>query len=110
MRRLWLVFMLSSLLPGASMHGAGPLVSPWDGNPITPSQVAYQCPEPAHLPVDFATDGFYALNDPTHSIIDPVRQKEYQRTSGPVKHEGDVVVAAADAFRTTGSGPGEPPA
>lgn len=103
MRRLWLVFTLSSLLPGALMHAAGPLVSPWDAHPITHSQVAYQCPEPAHLPVDFATDGFYALNDPTHSIIDPVRQKEYERTSGPVKHEGDVVVAAADAFRTTGS-------
>jgi poly(beta-D-mannuronate) lyase len=97
------VLTLSSLLPVASMHGAGRLVSPWDAHPITPSQVAYECPEPAHLPADFVTDGFYALNDPTHSIIDPVRQKEYERTSGPVKHEGDVVVAAADAFRTTGS-------
>ncbi|MDP9049394.1 MAG: alginate lyase family protein [Acidobacteriota bacterium] len=85
------------------MRAAGPLVSPWDADPVTLSRVPYQCPQPAHLPVDFVTDGFYALNDPTHSIIDPVRQKEYDRTSGPVKHEGDVVVASADAFRTTGS-------
>jgi poly(beta-D-mannuronate) lyase len=49
------------------------------------------------------TDGFYALNDPTHSIIDPVRQREYNRTSGPVKQEGNAIVAAADAFRSTGS-------
>jgi poly(beta-D-mannuronate) lyase len=53
--------------------------------------------------VDFVTDGFYADNDPTHSIIDPVKQKAYQLSSGPVKHEGEVVVAAADAFRRTGS-------
>jgi poly(beta-D-mannuronate) lyase len=53
--------------------------------------------------VDFVTDGFYADNDPTHSIIDPVKQKAYQLSSGPVKHEGEVVVAAADAFRSTGS-------
>jgi poly(beta-D-mannuronate) lyase len=85
------------------MRAAGPLASPWDAHPISPSHAIYQCPEPTHLPVDFVTDGFYALNDPTHSIIDPVRQKEYERTSGPVKHEGDVVVAAADAYRATGS-------
>jgi poly(beta-D-mannuronate) lyase len=53
--------------------------------------------------VNFVTDGFYADNDPTHSIIDPVKQKAYDESSGPVKREGNVVVAAADAFRTTGS-------
>jgi poly(beta-D-mannuronate) lyase len=38
----------------------------------------YSCPAPARLPVDFVTDGFYADNDPTHSIIDPVKQKAYE--------------------------------
>lgn len=82
---------------------AAPLRSPWDGHPVKTTSAPYTCPVPAHLPVDFVTNGFYADNDPTHSIIDPVKQKAYQETSGPVKHEGNVIVAAADAFRTTGS-------
>jgi poly(beta-D-mannuronate) lyase len=65
--------------------------------------VPYACSPIPKLPENFVTDGFYALNDPTHSIIDPVRQREYNRTSGPVKQEGNTIVAAADAFRSTGS-------
>ncbi|HEX3570647.1 MAG TPA: alginate lyase family protein [Acidobacteriaceae bacterium] len=95
---LWLWF-----VPALVLHAAGPLVSPWDSHSVTPTNAPYDCPEPAHLPVNFVTDGFYAKNDPTHSIIDPVLQKEYDRTSGPVKNEGNVVVAAADNFRRTGS-------
>jgi poly(beta-D-mannuronate) lyase len=49
------------------------------------------------------TEGVFADNDPTHSIIDPVKQKAYNESSGPVKREGDLLVAAADAFRQTGS-------
>jgi poly(beta-D-mannuronate) lyase len=90
-------------LSAVPLHGAGRLISPWDAHPVNTTKAPYECPEPAHLPIDFVTDGFYALNDPTHSIIDPVRQKEYERTAGPVKQEGNVVVAAADAFRRTGS-------
>jgi poly(beta-D-mannuronate) lyase len=80
-----------------------PLVSPWHAQPITETKTPYSCPAPAHLPVDFVTDGFYADNDPTHSVIDPVKEKAYELSSGPVKHEGDVVVTAADEFRRTGS-------
>jgi len=87
----------------ATYASAAPLVSPWDSHPIKPTRAPYTCPAVPHLPVDFVTDGFYADNDPTHSIIDPVKQKAYEQSSGPVKHEGDVVVAAADAFRKTGS-------
>jgi poly(beta-D-mannuronate) lyase len=57
------------------------------------------------LPVDFVTDGFYADGDPTHSIIDPVKAAAYAKTSGPVKRDGEAVVAAADAYRKTGSLP-----
>lgn len=102
MKRWWCVLSLL-FVPAFPMHAAGPLLSPWDSHPVTPTKAPYVCPEPARLPVDFVTDGFYAKNDPTHSIIDPVLQKEYDRTSGPVKNEGNVVVAAADDFRRTGS-------
>jgi poly(beta-D-mannuronate) lyase len=80
-----------------------PLRSPWDGLPVHPTHASYACPPIAHLPVDFVTDGFYADNDPTHSIVDPVKAKAYAESSGPVKQDGNEVVAAADAYRTTGS-------
>ena len=95
--------MVLSLTSSACTRAAVLLTSPWDAHPVKSSSLPYRCPEPVHLPVDFVTDGFYALNDPTHSIIDPAREKEYERTAGPVKNEGNVVVAAADAFRKTGS-------
>lgn len=82
---------------------AAPFASPWQAHPIKQTTVPYACPSVPELPENFVTDGFYALNDPTHSIIDPVRQREYNRTSGPVKQEGNAIVAAADAFRSTGS-------
>lgn len=102
MVKRWCVLSLF-LASAVPMYGTGSLVSPWDSHAVKLTKLSYNCPEPAHLPVDFSTDGFYAFNDPTGSIIDPVRQKEYERTSGPVKNEGNVVVAAADNFRRTGS-------
>jgi poly(beta-D-mannuronate) lyase len=54
-------------------------------------------------PVDLITEGFYADNDPTHSIVDPVKLRAYNESSGPVKQEGNIVVAAADEFRKSGS-------
>jgi poly(beta-D-mannuronate) lyase len=104
-----LKFQLRSILiltavQSASLLLAAPLHSPWDAHPVRATDAPYACPAPAHLPVNFVTNGFYADNDPTHSIIDPVKQKAYAETSGPVKHEGNVIVAAADAFRTSGSG------
>ena len=59
MKRWWCVLSLS-LVPALSMHAAGPLASPWDSHPVTATKAPYTCPEPAHLPVDFVTDGFYA--------------------------------------------------
>jgi poly(beta-D-mannuronate) lyase len=90
-------------LQSAPLLIAAPLSSPWDAHPVQATNAPYACPAPANLPVDFVTSGFYADNDPSHSIIDPVKQKAYNESSGPVKHEGDVVVAAADDFRKTGS-------
>lgn len=87
----------------AAVAQVAPLVSPWQTHPVVETKTSYSCPAPAHLPVNFVTGGFYADNDPTHSIIDPVKQKAYQVSFGPMKHEGEVVVVAADAFCSTGS-------
>lgn len=91
------------LLCGTAMASSFQLKSPWDGQAVKTTNAAYACPAVVTPPVDFVTDGFYAENDPTHSIVDPARMKAYTASSGPVKHEGDVVVAAADAFRKSGS-------
>ena len=50
---------------------------------------------------DLVTDGFYRLDDPTHSIIDPVRQEAYRKSSDGVKNVGLAIVKAADDYRTT---------
>lgn len=80
-----------------------PLRSPWDGKPVAMTSAPYTCPATPNIAPDLTTDGFYRLDDPTHSIIDPVRQAAYAKSSGPVKAAGQAVVAAADAYRTTGS-------
>lgn len=79
------------------------LRSPWDGRPVAANSTPYACPAVVHITPDLVTDGFYRLDDPTHSIIDPVRQEAYRRTSGRVKAVGMAIVAAADNYRTTGS-------
>jgi poly(beta-D-mannuronate) lyase len=82
---------------------AAPLRSPWDGKHVALTGVPYSCPAIAHLAPDLVTDGFYRLDDPTHSIIDPVRQEAYRKSSGGVKNVGLAIVAAADDYRNTGS-------
>jgi len=78
-----------------------PLRSPWDLQPVQLTDVAYGCPQPAHLSADLTTDGFYS--DSKSSIIDPVKWKAYAESSGPYKKLGNEVVAAADAYRSSGS-------
>ncbi len=79
------------------------LRSPWDGKSITKTDLAYPCPTLASIPPDLVTDGFYRLDDPTHSIIDPARQDAYNKSSGVVKAVGSAIVKAADEYRTSGS-------
>jgi poly(beta-D-mannuronate) lyase len=67
------------------------------------TESAYACPAMAHVAHDLVTDGFYRLDDPTHSIIDPVRQEAYRKSSDGVKAVGMQVVKAADDYRTSGS-------
>jgi poly(beta-D-mannuronate) lyase len=90
-------------VPAISATAQARLRSPWDGKPIAASDVPYSCPSLPHLAPDLVTDGFYRLDDPTHSIIDPVRQEAYNKSSGQVKAVGLAIVKAADDYRTSGS-------
>jgi poly(beta-D-mannuronate) lyase len=83
------------------IHAEQRLRSPWDMSIVKLTDASYDCPEPAHLSPDLTTDGFYS--DSKSSIIDPAKWKAYSESSGPYKKLGDQVVAAADAYRTTGS-------
>jgi poly(beta-D-mannuronate) lyase len=89
-----------ALLPLSAM-AAPPLRSPWDGKPVKLTDAAYNCPEVVHLPRDLTTDRFYS--DSKSSIIDPDKWKAYVASAGPVKQLGQVIVDAADAYRSTGS-------
>jgi len=80
-----------------------PLRSPWDGKPIAATDAPYPCPAISHIAPDLVTDSFYRLDDPTHSIVDPVRMEAYRKSSGEVKAAGMAVVKAADEYRTSGS-------
>lgn len=85
----------------AQQRSSTALRSPWDGHPVALTDAPYACPAPSHLSPDLTTDGFYA--DSKGSIVDPVKMKAYNESAGPYKELGNVTVAAADAYRTTGS-------
>ena len=78
-----------------------PLRSPWDMTKVKVTDAAYACPALIHLTPDLTTDSFYS--DSKGSIIDPVKWKAYEESSGPVKKLGQDAVDAADAFQATGS-------
>jgi poly(beta-D-mannuronate) lyase len=99
-------FCLTLLAATISICAGSPaqtLRSPWDGKPVTRTETAFACPVIAHIAPDLVTDGFYRLDDPTHSIIDPVRQEAYRKSSDGVKNVGMTIVKAADGYRSTGS-------
>src|ERR1700684_3799058 len=89
------------LLVSFAGRAQSPLRSPWDGRPVPTTDTPYTCPPIAHLSRDLTTDGFYS--DSKSSVIDPAKWKAYSESSGPYKNLGDRAVAAADAYRTTGS-------
>src|ERR1700733_228588 len=77
------------------------LRSPWDRKHVQITGASYDCPSPVHLSPDLTTDGFYS--DSKSSVIDPEKWKAYTESSGTYKELGNRVVAAADAFQSTGS-------
>jgi poly(beta-D-mannuronate) lyase len=94
---------LAAAVPAFAAAPTPPLRSPWDGKPVAITKAAYSCPAIAHIAADLVTDGFYRLDDPTHSIIDPVRQEAYRKSSDGVKAVGMAIVKASDDYRSTGS-------
>ena len=102
-RQIIFPILLAAAVPLFAAAPKQSLRSPWDGKPITATDAAYACPAVVHIAPDLVTDGFYRLDDPTHSIIDPVRQEAYRKSSEPVKNVGMAIVQAADDYRTTGS-------
>jgi poly(beta-D-mannuronate) lyase len=103
-RYTFLTILIAAVLPILAVAQGKTLRSPWDGKPVITTDASYACPVVAHIAPDLVTDGFYRLDDPTHSIIDPVRQGAYRKTSDGVKAVGLAVVNAADDYRITGSG------
>src|ERR1700723_1368646 len=77
------------------------LLSPWDLSQVQVTASPYHCPAPIHLSADLTTDGFYS--DSKSSVIDPAKWKAYSESSGPYKNLGQVIVDAADAWRSTGN-------
>ncbi|WP_254063504.1 alginate lyase family protein [Granulicella sp. S190] len=88
--------------PGCVASQITSLRSPWDGHPIKTVTGSYSCPAIPHIAPGLVTDGFYKLDDPTHSIIDPIRMEAYRRSSDAVKSAGLTIVRAADDYRTSG--------
>jgi poly(beta-D-mannuronate) lyase len=85
-----------------SVHAAT-LRSPWTEKPVTETKSPFPCLNLAPIPADLTMEGFYRLDDPTHSQIDPVRQAAYTAAAAPVKDDASKIVSEADAYRTTGS-------
>ena len=77
--------------------------SPWSDTPVKLTDVAAPCPTQAAFPADLNTDGFYRLDDASHSVIDPARMKAYEESSGPIKDAVKQIISLADRYRTTGS-------
>jgi poly(beta-D-mannuronate) lyase len=91
----------SSLAASSHLFAGQRLRSPWDLNKVQLTASPYSCPAPVQLSPDLTTSGFYS--DSKSSIIDPEKWKAYAESSGPYKNLGDQAVAAADAYRATGS-------
>ncbi len=103
MKRIMIVALagIAALTASPSIFAEQKLRSPWDLSQVQVTASPYNCPAPIHLSADLTTDGFYS--DSKSSIIDPAKWKAYAESSGPYKKLGDQAVAAADAYRTTGS-------
>jgi poly(beta-D-mannuronate) lyase len=91
----------AAVTPTAKVFAEKALRSPWDSKRIRLTPAPYNCPAVVHISPDLTTDGFYS--DSKSSVIDPVKWKAYVESSGPIKNLGEQTVAAADAYRTTGS-------
>src|SRR5580658_2637030 len=76
------------LFAQVSAYAFSSLRSPWDAVKVEVTDAPYSCPAVPSVPRDLTMDGFYRLDDPTHSIIDPTRQAAYSHASENVKGAG----------------------
>lgn len=97
----WLFLLVLGMTSLSPSRAQTPLQSPWERQSVALSVARYDCPSPEHLAADLTTDGFYS--DSKASIIEPAKWKAYVESAGPYKKLGDEAVAAADAYRHTGS-------
>lgn len=95
------LFLVGILVCISSCGAEARLRSPWQEYPVHATNAPYSCPVIVHLSRDLTTEGFYS--DGKGSIIDPEKWKAYAASSGPYKNLGQVIVDAADAWRSTGS-------
>lgn len=93
--------MIAVWLVACGCANAAHFRSPWDARKVMLTDAPYACGAVVHLSRDLTTDGFYS--DAQSSVIDPAKWKAYAASSGPYKALGSRVVAAADAYRKTGS-------
>jgi poly(beta-D-mannuronate) lyase len=102
MKNLYRWVVAASVLAAVpAMQAEKALQSPWDGHPVKLTDAPYSCPAVVHLSADLTTNSFYS--DSKGSVIDPAKWKAYSESAGPYKNLGQVIVDAADAYRTTGS-------
>jgi poly(beta-D-mannuronate) lyase len=85
-------------LPAAA---APPLRSPWDLQPVATRDHPYSCPVPTHVSPNLTSNGYYT--DAHHSVIDPAAQEQYKAITAPYQEVVKKIIAAADAYQTTGS-------
>jgi poly(beta-D-mannuronate) lyase len=95
------IVLLVWLVPACADAQHAPLQSPWDSAPTAASDTPWDCPAAPSLPHDFATNSYYI--DAQHSVIDPALRKKYTNSVAPIEGFSRNVVAAADAYRSTGS-------
>jgi poly(beta-D-mannuronate) lyase len=99
--RRYIVSLFFAAILALPANAATPLKSPWDLHPVTLTGQFYTCPAPQHLPADLTSSGYYT--DEHHSIVDPEAQEQYKEVTAPYQETTQVIVDAADSYRTTGS-------
>lgn len=77
------------------------LRSPWDGQPVTPTDAPYDCPQPPPFAKTLNVEGYYT--DAHHSIIDEKKREAEEKATEAPTHLGQWSGEAADAWLTKGS-------
>jgi poly(beta-D-mannuronate) lyase len=77
------------------------LRSPWDGQAITLTDSAFECPAPPPFSETIDAEGYYI--DAHHSIIDPAKKAAEEKATEAPTHFGQWTTRAADKYLQHGS-------